>query len=1020
MRPEKNAVAKIRELFYLNRKIFVLSPKRTIFVAQPTHTPLSMLKRSLLLAALVLLPLTALPQKAEVDARLRTYFRNYAPETCRTARAKLDKTLLNPKNRTLEIYANDAFGEQPFRSDMVEQIYNDIRQMMPPPVNRYKITVYVGKTAIDDLVPNLYRTHKKADRQWTRAEEHNGPAWVTNTSRPFTISEGLEGRHLAINASHGAYYKNADNEWTWQRPALFCTREDLLTQSIVFPYLIPMLRNAGAVVWTTRETDGQTEELIVDNDIRAKEQGMYVEERTRKVAWAERTEGFLAPAEALGNHDNPFRNGTSRVAVTVSPKRDNQSLSAALWMPDIPAEGHYAVYVTYRTSDTSVPDAHYIVVHKGEVTRFTVNQQMGGGTWVYLGTFDFGAGQSDDNMVVLTNESEYEGTVSADAVRLGGGEGNVMRGPDNLISGLPRYLEGARYWLQYAGFPADDYENKGGTNDYAEDINARSYAANRLLGGSSHCPDSTGMRVPLELAFALHTDAGIDPTGIIGTLGICTTAFHDGLLGDGRLTRNTSRDMVDVVQSSFVDDMRHVYPAWNRRGIWDRNYSESRICDVPSMILELLAHQNFNDMRFGHDPNFKFFAARAIYKGLLRQVTSMHGGKKYTVQPLPPVELSFGAPILKGEKAEARLSWREQKDTLESTAVPTAYIVYTRIDDGSFDNGQLVHGTHLDVPLPPGHLVSCRVTAVNKGGESFPSETLAAGVAEASKGSVLVVNGFTRLSGPAIVNKADSIGFVLRSDPGVPYVSTTAFSGEQKNFSSSGSPLSPDASELGHSGDELVGIPLMGNTFDFVAVHGRAIMAAGYSFFSVSRTAFEKSDEWLHTPSVVDVFLGLQSKAGGSYFLHDDETAISEKMQQRLSKWCRTGGRLLVSGSYLGADAAKDKVMSVFLRDILHCRYGGSLQDAGESTVRLADTELPLSRWINNKVYPVVAPETLLPVGKSRTEQPAFVYADSGRPASVCWRGEGRTFTLGFPFEAVGDDDSRATVMTTILDWLME
>ena len=38
--------------------------------------------------------------------------------------------------------------------------------------------------------------------------------------------------------------------WEWQRPRLFCTTEDLFTQSFVIPYIIPMLENAGAIVYT--------------------------------------------------------------------------------------------------------------------------------------------------------------------------------------------------------------------------------------------------------------------------------------------------------------------------------------------------------------------------------------------------------------------------------------------------------------------------------------------------------------------------------------------------------------------------------------------------------------------------------------------------------------------------------------------------------------------------------------------------------------------------------------------------
>ena len=34
------------------------------------------------------------------------------------------------------------------------------------------------------------------------------------------------------------------------------------------------------------------------------------------------------------------------------------------------------------------------------------------------------------------------------------------------------------------------------------------------------------------------------------------------------------------------------------------------------MLLELLSHQNFADMRYGSDPRFKFLVSRAIYKGI--------------------------------------------------------------------------------------------------------------------------------------------------------------------------------------------------------------------------------------------------------------------------------------------------------------------------------------------------------------------------------------------------------------------
>lgn len=89
---------------------------------------------------------------------------------------------------------------------------------------------------------------------------------MINNSRPYNISKGLNGQHVALWQSHGKYFINDKKEWGWQRPRLFSTTEDQFTQSFILPYVIPMLQNAGAVVYTPRERDTQKQEVIVDND----------------------------------------------------------------------------------------------------------------------------------------------------------------------------------------------------------------------------------------------------------------------------------------------------------------------------------------------------------------------------------------------------------------------------------------------------------------------------------------------------------------------------------------------------------------------------------------------------------------------------------------------------------------------------------------------------------------------------------------------------------------------------------
>ena len=144
---------------------------------------------------------------------------------------------------------------------------------------------------------------------------------------------------------------------------------------------------------------------------------------------------------------------------------------------------------------------------------------MGGGTWVYLGTFAFDKGCNIFNRVILTNHSKHRGVVTADAVRFGGGMGNIARG--GQISGLPRALEGARYYTQWAGAPRDVVSKSNGTNDYNDDINSRSLYTNWLAGGSSYIPKKEGLKVPIELVLAVHSDAGVKADGTtVGTLSI--------------------------------------------------------------------------------------------------------------------------------------------------------------------------------------------------------------------------------------------------------------------------------------------------------------------------------------------------------------------------------------------------------------------------------------------------------------------------------------------------------------------
>ena len=74
-----------------------------------------------------------------------------------------------------------------------------------------------------------------------------GARFVT-FERPSEITEGLDGRVIALWPSHGYYFNTATNGWSYQRPRLFTTLEDLFSHTFATAYLTPMLENAGAYV----------------------------------------------------------------------------------------------------------------------------------------------------------------------------------------------------------------------------------------------------------------------------------------------------------------------------------------------------------------------------------------------------------------------------------------------------------------------------------------------------------------------------------------------------------------------------------------------------------------------------------------------------------------------------------------------------------------------------------------------------------------------------------------------------
>ena len=907
--------------------------------------------------------------KESVKDKLENYFKNYKPQGAQFSRsAHLNDLQIDDEEETLAITVNDAFAEQSFTPETVENIYSRIKEVLPSPYNKYFLKIETHGYEIKELIPNRLRRHKDKDRMWGDID-YKGEPWVTNISTPHETTEGLQGRHLSLWASHGRYYDVKGGLWKWQRPNLFGTTEDLFTQTIVVPYLIPMLENAGAIVFTPRERVWQREEIIVDNDGSKRN---YLEATSHGKWRNTAVPGFAYHDSAYVDGENPFEAGTARMVKTTNSK---SRYSLASYQPDFPKAGRYAVYVSYQTLDNSIDNAEYTVWHKGERTVFHVNQQMGGGTWVYLGTFEFDKGYSEFNRVTLTNQSDRSGVVTTDAVRFGGGMGNIKRG--GSVSGLPRAVEGARYYAQWAGMPYSVYSGKEGQDDYADDINVRSHMTNYLAGGSPFVPDKEGLHVPIELALAVHSDAGIakEENGLIGTLSIITSNFNDGKLNAG-ISRLASRDFSDALLTNVTTELQNKYGRWNRRELYDRNYSETRLPAVPSAILETLSHQNFNDMRYGHDPNFRFSLARIIYKTILRYVCEQHD-KTATVTPLTPenfrIELS---------KNKARLSWDAVNDPQEPSASPGGYIIYTSVGGMDFDNGIYVKAKTHEIELEPNMLYHFKVAAANKGGQSFPTEVLSAYYCPDAKKTVMIVNGFHRLSSPAIRDN----DFDMSDDPGITYGTTAGWAGQ--TF-------------------------VAGNDFNYVATHAKAIASSKeYSIVSASSKAVEAGKVKLKNHALVDLILGLEYNDGHSLVYYK---TFTKTMRKALEDYTRRGGALLVSGAYIGRDIAGTEDQQ-FVSHTLKCTFGGQHRSEN-NTVEGLGTHLQYYNALNEEHYAATSSDILNPVA------PAFAAMryDDGQDAAVAYKGKDfRSFTMGFPFECIKDEQQQGSIMRGILNFLLK
>lgn len=829
----------------------------------------------------------------------------------------------------LTVYLEDEFSNLIFREEMLPDVYDSLRVQLPSEYASYELSIISRNKYIEEFVPNFLRKNLPIDKS-RMPNYKSGGSVVKKESQLLFPTQGLTDRNIALWGSHGLYFNRTQNRWEWQRPRLFGTVEDLLTASIVIPFLVPMLENSGAQVFMPRERDIQMEEL-------------YLCKTT------------------ISSDSSEFTGTVNRA-------------------------GTYRIKIWYGKETKASGQILCKIEHAGIVNNYKINANMGAGTWIDIDGLYF-----NNDLRVSFVMADKKDALCVDSVKIGGGI-------SHFGNGYPRFAEAARYNLQQAGLPDSIlYDQKPGyKSDYYDDIYSRSKWVNFLAGGSHVYPSYPGLKIPIDAVLAVHTDAftmGAD--SVVGTLLVCTS---DSVYPSG-YSKMAGHDLADRIRTQIIDDVSKLKcKNWSSRGIWHQKYVETLVPAVPSVIIELFSHLNYQDMLYGLQPQFKFLLARSVYKGVLKFLAE-HNGQSYVVQPLPV--RSFGAELANDSVS---LSWKPVSDSLEETAYPVRYILYTRKNDGSFDNGQIVKSNSISLAVKPDTIYSFKVTASNEGGESFPSEILSVCNKSESKGTVMIINGFDRIGGPESFDCGSQGGFLYDRDFGVPYMYDIAYTGNQIEFDKSIEYQSNDYPGFGASRSNYETQIIAGNTFDYAYVHGKAIYDNGYSFVSSGKDAVMSGDINLSSYDVLDIIMGKQRTVDG-YELYP------HKLQSAITRYIKKANKkVIITGAYIGTESClfTEKALRYKLRAPWASTNGVIITPNNESIYTL-QMQANASQYFLQNVDALQQMDKIAEVLLS--------YEENKVSAALGFNRNYKVVAAGFPIEALTSDSQRTKVMGLFLNY---
>lgn len=764
----------------------------------------------------------------------------------------------------------------------------------------------------------------------------------------------LSGKIVFMNSGHGwTWDSNFSPPWRLQRPVLHSMNEDYgnLDQ---LNFFATYCFNAGATVVSMRPLGHQTNEVILDNVSTAV---------TWTGTWSDSTQTIF-----WGNAGQvPYRYASFAANETAT----------ATYTPTIPVAGYYPVY-TWVRHGSDRGNQLYRIRHTGGESHIRIPHHMVGNGWVYLGEYYFNAGANPAiGSVVISNlRSTPTGTyVFADGIRFGNGMGSVNQGGG--VSGYPREDENMRYWIKAnlgQGQSASLYDGSGNDeNDSWSAPGKMSAEMNREQGGSFSD----------RIHISYHSNAGGGGRGAIGLI-TGTPTQNQALLAQlcGQEVNVNLRALNSILEHNWSTRTSYTYTGGY--GEITRTYFNS---EMDATIIEVAFHDNELDAALMRDPKVRSAVGRSSLHAVIKFLNQVDTVNPPPLAYLPEPPINVRA-IAANTNGHITVSWNAPVNIIGSQS-PTNYLIYRSTNGYGFGNpisvGNVAGFTITN--LPPNTDFYFRVTGVNAGGESMPSEVVGCRVSSTNGAPrVLFVNGFNRFD--RTTNLRHNVTRGVWNPPG-------------------------------NSGSVERVFQRWINGFDYVVPHGKAIANSGFAFDSCQRTSVANNQVSLANYKIVIWASGNNTVA---------QRTLNGTEQSRVAAYLAAGGNVFVSGADVATDLDRPSGPTTgdraFLRNYLHASYMNS-NSVSYTGVALAGGIFAGRASVtvdngNRGIYWVRTPDVLAPFGAGASV--AMNYSGgTGGAAAIQYDGSaggGRTVLMGFPFETITDATRRNQYMSDILKFL--